>query len=59
VALAQVQLFLVLWTLVVSALEYAVQGFSTEVQQPRFVGDGAIFSSESKVRVPCPRLMVL
>jgi hypothetical protein len=35
-----------------------VQGFATEVQQSRFVGDGAIFSSESNVRTD-PALTVL
>jgi hypothetical protein len=34
------------WLITVSALEYAVQSFDLDVQQARYVGDGAVFSSE-------------
>ncbi|OCF59137.1 hypothetical protein L486_03638 [Kwoniella mangroviensis CBS 10435] len=33
------------WTVLVVALEYAVQGFAINVQESRTVGDGAVFST--------------
>ncbi|WWC87156.1 uncharacterized protein L201_002042 [Kwoniella dendrophila CBS 6074] len=35
----------VIWTVLVVSLEYAVQGFASNVQQGRTVGDGAVFST--------------
>ncbi|WWC67601.1 uncharacterized protein I206_101511 [Kwoniella pini CBS 10737] len=38
-------LVVVIWTILVASLEFAVQGFTTNVQKARVVGDGAIFST--------------
>ncbi|KAK4684130.1 ATP-dependent RNA helicase DOB1, partial [Tremellales sp. Uapishka_1] len=35
----------VIWMVLVTALEYAVEGFATGVQESRTVGDGAVFST--------------
>ncbi|WWD00248.1 hypothetical protein V866_007157 [Kwoniella sp. B9012] len=35
----------VVWTVLVAALEFAVQGFAMNVQEARTVGDGAVFST--------------
>ncbi|WVW78796.1 hypothetical protein I302_100758 [Kwoniella bestiolae CBS 10118] len=35
----------IIWTVLVVALEYAVQGFALDVQEGRTVGDGAVFST--------------
>ncbi|WWC59119.1 uncharacterized protein I303_101667 [Kwoniella dejecticola CBS 10117] len=45
-AVSYLLLFVIVsWTLLVNSLEFAVQGFATNVQEARVVGDGAIFST--------------
>lgn len=41
------QLFIcIVWSLLVGALEFAVQAFDLGVQECRFVGDGAVYACE-------------
>lgn len=50
---SETQLFIAtLLPVTVAALEFAVQGFATDVQRARLVGDGAAYSSE--LSGPCP-----
>ncbi|WWD08005.1 hypothetical protein V865_006115 [Kwoniella europaea PYCC6329] len=35
----------IVWTVLVAALEFSVQGFAIDVQEARTVGDGAVFST--------------